>query len=112
MSPFYSYGFRDTLSARGLRLSDKEKAAIYGEAALRLRDAKNNLAYVESALNAIGRNLETTGKSLQKPNGFIDIDRPAFESDIASLWELKDKYASLLEECSDAQNALDKLDQQ
>lgn len=90
------------------RLSDQEKEAIYGKAALRLKDAKNNLNMIEVELKTIGENLEATGKSVRLLERF-DFDKETLNSDLQRMWYLIPRYQDAIDETARAQSDMDQL---
>jgi hypothetical protein len=72
-------------------MSDEQADAIYGRLCREIARLGREIALLESEFKRVGQRLETAGKCIQNQS-FAAVNRDAIETDLNSVWDMREKY--------------------
>jgi hypothetical protein len=89
-------------------MSDEEKDTIYGRLAREIKALESDRAYLATAIENVGANLEAMGHALQ--NLDFNVDRETATLELSKVWSLMERYKQANEELSNKRTQMEKID--
>jgi len=89
-------------------MSDEEKDAIYRRLAREIKALESDRAYLATAIQNVGTDLEAMGHNLQDLD--FNIDRETATLELAKVWSLIERYKQANEELSAKRTRMEKID--